>query len=80
MASPQSPAVARAAELRAPPPPGAPYSVPIEGSEREGRSAVYRHWRCKDELVYTLDPEVRAFRLYDGGPGADTTLIDLYRA
>ena len=57
--TPQSAAVTRAAELRPPPPPGAPYSVPIPGSEIKGRSAVYRHWRCKDELVHTLDPEVR---------------------
>ncbi len=48
----------RAKELHAPPPVGSPYSVPIPNSEQPGRSAVYRHWRCQDELVERLDPEV----------------------
>lgn len=43
--------------LRAPPPLGAPHSLPIPGSEREGRSAVYRHWRFVDgPLLQTVDP------------------------
>lgn len=46
--------------LETPPPPGSPYSVPIPGSEKEGRSAVYRHWRFRDEpLLRTLDPAVQ---------------------
>lgn len=45
--------------LRAPPPPGSPYSLPIPGSEREGRSAIYRHWRFVDRpLLDTIDPKV----------------------
>jgi long-chain acyl-CoA synthetase len=49
----------RAAELGALPPKGQPYSVPIPGSQAEGRSAVYRHWRFKDRpLLETLDPAV----------------------
>ena len=37
-----------------------PYSVPIPGSEVEGRSAVYRHWRFRDsQLLATIDPAVR---------------------
>lgn len=43
--------------LKTPPPPGSPYSLPLPGSEREGRSAVYRHWRFVDRpLLTTLDP------------------------
>ncbi|KAF2736839.1 long-chain-fatty-acid-CoA ligase 1 [Polyplosphaeria fusca] len=46
----------RAAELRTPPPKGQPYSVPVPGSQREGRSAVYRHWKFRDgPLLETLD-------------------------
>ncbi|KAK6845153.1 AMP-binding enzyme [Apiospora arundinis] len=49
-------------QLAVPPPAGTPYSVPIPGSEVEGRSAVYRHWRFKDgPLLETFDPEVRTF-------------------
>lgn len=48
----------RAKELHAPPPVGSPYSVPLPNSELPGRSAVYRHWRCQNELVERLDPEV----------------------
>ena len=51
-------ALARANEIRAPPPPGAPYSVALEGSEESGRSKIYRHWRFKDGLLQTLDPQV----------------------
>jgi long-chain acyl-CoA synthetase len=44
--------------LHVSPPPGAPYSLPIPGSEREGRSAIYRHWRFVDgPLLQTLDPQ-----------------------
>lgn len=45
--------------LKAPPPPGAPYSVPIPGSEKEGRTAVYRHWRFADRpLLKTLHASI----------------------
>ncbi|KAI5236396.1 acetyl-CoA synthetase-like protein [Aureobasidium subglaciale] len=50
--------LSRASEIRTPPPPGAPYSVALEASEAEGRSKVYRHWRFKDGLLKTLDPQV----------------------
>jgi long-chain acyl-CoA synthetase len=46
--------------IESPPPKGAPYSVPLPGSQVEGRSAVYRHWRFRDSpLLQTLDPAVR---------------------
>lgn len=46
--------------LETPPSKGAPYSVPIPGSEVEGRSAVYRHWRfANGPVLQTLDPAVR---------------------
>lgn len=51
-------ALAKAAEAALPPPPGAPYSVPIDGSEQPGRSSVYRHWRFKDALLESLDPTI----------------------
>ncbi|KAK0122307.1 hypothetical protein ONS95_010552 [Cadophora gregata] len=44
--------------LRVPPPPGTPYSLPIPGSEKENRTAVYRHWRFVDRpLLESLDPQ-----------------------
>jgi len=48
-------------KLLSPPPAKlAPYSVPIPGSEKEGRSAVYRNWRfANSQLLTTLDPAVR---------------------
>ncbi|GKT51919.1 long chain acyl-CoA synthetase 7, peroxisomal [Colletotrichum spaethianum] len=47
-------------ELATPPPPGSPYGVPIPGSEKEGRSAIYRHWRFRDgPLLSTFDPAVQ---------------------
>jgi long-chain acyl-CoA synthetase len=47
-----------AAKYYAPPPVGVPYSAILPGSEQEGRSPVYRNWRNKDGLMYTLDPSV----------------------
>lgn len=45
--------------LRVPPPPGTPYSLTIPGSEKEGRTPIYRHWRFIDTpLLKTLDPNV----------------------
>lgn len=40
-----------------PPPPGSPYGVPVPGSERPNRSAIYRHWRFRDGPLATFDPE-----------------------
>ncbi|CRK20345.1 hypothetical protein BN1723_012121 [Verticillium longisporum] len=58
-----APAVDTAAlikKLSAPPPPGSPYGLPIPGSEKEGRSAIYRHWRARDgPLMTTLDPNIQ---------------------
>lgn len=40
-----------------PPPPGSPYAVPVPGTEREGRTPIYRHWRFRDTpLLDTYDP------------------------
>lgn len=43
--------------LRPPPPRGQPYSVALPGTKKEGRTAVYRHWRVQDKLIENLDPE-----------------------
>ena len=48
----------RAKQIYAPPPSGSPYSVALPNSELPGRSAVYRHWRFKDGLLKSLDPNV----------------------
>ncbi|KAL2817226.1 hypothetical protein BDW59DRAFT_152819 [Aspergillus cavernicola] len=48
----------RAAELNQEPPKGAPYSVPIPGTKKDGRSPIYRAWNTQEELVRTLDPDV----------------------
>ena len=48
-------------DLAKPPPAGSPYGLPIPGSERPGRSAIYRHHRFRDsELMTTLDPEIHS--------------------
>ena len=45
--------------LKNPPPPGSPHCLPVPGSEREGRTAVYRHWRFVDTpLLQTVDPRI----------------------
>ncbi|KAG6015520.1 hypothetical protein E4U43_005159 [Claviceps pusilla] len=60
MAPSQDPAALQL-ELSAVPPPGSPYGVPVPGSERPGRSAVYRGWRFRDrDLLTTFDPEIRS--------------------
>ena len=48
----------RAKSIAAPPPTGAPYSLPVPNSEQQGRSAVYRNWRFVDGLLKSLDPNV----------------------
>ncbi|KAJ5404101.1 AMP-dependent synthetase/ligase [Penicillium cosmopolitanum] len=50
--------LAKAEELKQPPPKGTPYSVGIPGTEQEGRSRVYRAWNYQKELLKTLDPQV----------------------
>lgn len=47
-----------AAKLYAPPPPGAAYSIKVPGSEKPGRTAIYRHWRQTEGVISTLDPDV----------------------
>lgn len=56
--------VTKADELRAPPPAGKPYSVPIPGSEKPGRSQIYRAWTTKKDLLVSLDPEVTTNSLF----------------
>ncbi|KAI0112118.1 AMP-binding enzyme [Nemania sp. FL0031] len=48
-------------EVAKPPPPGSPYAVPIPGTEREGRTPIYRHWKFQDKLLATFSPELRTF-------------------
>lgn len=58
MASPSPPPQQ---QLRAAPAPGSPYGVAVPGSERPGRSAVYRHHRFRDgPLLTALDPDMRS--------------------
>ncbi|KAI0422399.1 AMP-binding enzyme [Xylaria grammica] len=53
---------AKIQEIAVPPPPGSPYAVPVPGTEREGRTPIYRHWRFQDKpLLATYDPEARTF-------------------
>lgn len=48
-----------ARELHKPPPHGKPYAVPLPGTAKDDRSAVYRHYRFADKpLLSTLDPAV----------------------
>lgn len=48
-----------AKDLHNPPPKGKPFSVPLPGSQAEGRSAIYRHWRFANKpLLDTLVPEI----------------------
>lgn len=53
------PHLQKAEELHKPPEKGQPHSIAIPGSTKAGRSPVYRHFRCKDGLIETLDPAVR---------------------
>ncbi|EUC33441.1 hypothetical protein COCCADRAFT_26231 [Bipolaris zeicola 26-R-13] len=51
--------IERAIELHTPPPKGKPYSVALPGTEIEGRSAIYRHWRFANKPVLEkLVPEI----------------------
>lgn len=57
-----------ASELRPPPPAGAPYSVPLSGTEEPDRTPIYRHWRFVDrELLETLDPKVKLWNSFFRG-------------
>ncbi|KAI5286145.1 hypothetical protein KEM54_000030 [Ascosphaera aggregata] len=48
---------------------GQPESYAIPGSEKEGRSPVYRHWKIREgPLLETLDPKVRtAHEMFESG-------------
>ncbi|KAI5303310.1 hypothetical protein KEM56_007684 [Ascosphaera pollenicola] len=48
---------------------GQPNSFPVPGSEKEGRSAIYRHWKIADgPLLETLDPKIRtAHEIFESG-------------
>ncbi|KAI1343985.1 AMP-binding enzyme [Xylariaceae sp. FL0016] len=60
MADPQT--AAQVKYISTPPPPGSPYGVAIPGTEREGRTPIYRHWRFQDKpLLTTYDPEIRTW-------------------
>lgn len=59
------PSVKEAKLWRPGPPKGAPFSVALPGSKKEGRTAVYRHWRGQGKLVETLDPAT-ATTVHDG--------------
>ena len=48
--------------LQAPPPAGTPYALPIPGSEKPGRSAVYKHWRFQNiPLLERLEPSEQTY-------------------
>ena len=51
------------------PPPGSPHAVPIAGSEQEGHTPAFRHWRAdpKGELMRSLDPKVSPLRFVSLG-------------
>ncbi|KIE01931.1 AMP-dependent synthetase/ligase, partial [Metarhizium majus ARSEF 297] len=53
--------------LDQPPPPGKPHGVAVPGTQRPGRTPVYRHWQVKDKpLISTLDPNIRTIHdLFD---------------
>ncbi|KAH8430384.1 medium-chain fatty acid-CoA ligase faa2 [Aspergillus melleus] len=53
--------LARADELRQEPPKGTPYSVALPGTEKPGRSKIYRAHSAQKGLVKTLDPQVCAW-------------------
>lgn len=50
--------VTRADELRQSPPKGTPYSVALPGTEKPGRSKVYRAWNATEGVLKSLDPQV----------------------
>lgn len=48
-------------EVSKAPAPGTPYGLPIPGSEKPGRSAVYRHHKFRDQpLLTTIEPNVQS--------------------
>lgn len=50
---------AEVTKIMTPPPPGSPYGLPLPNSATETRSAIYRHWRFRDQpLLSTFEPEL----------------------
>lgn len=50
------------AEISAPPAVGAPHGVPVPGTERPGRTPIYRHHLFRDRpLLTTIEPNVNSF-------------------
>ena len=50
---------AAVAKISSPPPPGAPFALPVPNSATPNRSAAYRHWRFRDSpLLETLEAGV----------------------
>ncbi|PHH90078.1 hypothetical protein CDD83_4586 [Cordyceps sp. RAO-2017] len=61
MSSPAALSPADIKALASPPAPGSPYGLPVPGSERPGRTAIYRHHRFRDSpLLTSFDPDVRS--------------------
>ena len=50
-----------AKDYRKLPSPGAPYSLAVPGSEQQGRSPVYRHFRFQNGILKSLDPNVSKY-------------------
>ncbi|KAL5332707.1 hypothetical protein BJX70DRAFT_392777 [Aspergillus crustosus] len=48
----------RAAELNQEPPKGKSYAVSIPGTQKDGRSPIYRSWHTQKDLIHTLDTNV----------------------
>lgn len=51
--------IQKAREYQKAPPKGTPYSLAVPNSEQPGRTKVYRHWKCVDGLLGSLDPTIR---------------------
>jgi len=65
-----APSALEEARKWAPPPPhGSPYAIPLAGSQKAGRSAVYRHWRIKDGPIKSrmVDTIRTAFDTFEDG-------------
>ncbi|EHY54308.1 medium-chain fatty acid-CoA ligase faa2 [Exophiala dermatitidis] len=57
--SSKPPHLQKAEEYHDPLPQGEPCSITVPGSDKPGRTPVYRHHKCRDGLLQTLDPSVR---------------------
>lgn len=58
------PYIVRAEELSEDPPEGTPFTVALPGTEKPGRSRVYRAWNAQKELISTLEPEVFKYLMW----------------